>query len=73
MNLITFYAQEVRELLASIGARSIDEIIGRADLLTQVSRGAANLDDLDLNPLLITVDGSQKITYDRSKNTNLTK
>ena len=70
VNLITFYAQEVRELLASIGARSLDEIIGRADLLTQVSRGAAELDDLDLNPLLITVDGSQKITYDRSKPRN---
>jgi glutamate synthase (NADPH/NADH) large chain len=39
VNLITFYAQEVREILASIGARSLDEVIGRADLLTQVSRG----------------------------------
>ncbi len=39
VNLITFYAQEVREILAHIGARSMDEIIGRADLLTQVSRG----------------------------------
>ncbi len=67
VNLITFYAQEVREILASIGARSIDEIIGRADLLTQVSRGAAHLDDLDLNPLLITVDGASKIRYDRNK------
>jgi glutamate synthase (NADPH/NADH) large chain/glutamate synthase (ferredoxin) len=70
VNLITFYAQEVRELLASIGARSLDEIIGRADLLTQVSRGAAELDDLDLNPLLITVDGASRITYDRSKPRN---
>ncbi|WP_101339623.1 glutamate synthase large subunit [Cereibacter azotoformans] len=70
VNLITFYAQEVREILASIGARSMDEIIGRADLLVQVSRGAAHLDDLDLNPLLITVDGSNRITYDRSKPRN---
>ncbi|HMO06409.1 MAG TPA: glutamate synthase large subunit [Paracoccaceae bacterium] len=70
VNLITFYAQEVREILAQIGARSLDEIIGRADLLTQVSRGAAHLDDLDLNPLLITVDGSSRITYDRSKPRN---
>ena len=70
VNLITFYAQEVRELLASIGARSLDEIIGRADLLTQVSRGAAHLDDLDLNPLLITVDGASKIRYDRNKPRN---
>ncbi|MFN3936812.1 MAG: glutamate synthase large subunit [Gemmobacter sp.] len=70
VNLITFYAQEVREHLASIGARSLDEIIGRADLLTQVSRGAAHLDDLDLNPLLITVDGASRITYDRSRPRN---
>ncbi|MDO5614049.1 MAG: glutamate synthase large subunit [Paracoccus sp. (in: a-proteobacteria)] len=70
VNLITFYAQEVRELLAAIGARSLDEVIGRADLLTQVSRGAAHLDDLDLNPLLITVDGWDKIVYDRSRPRN---
>ncbi|RID90050.1 glutamate synthase large subunit [Gemmobacter lutimaris] len=70
VNLITFYAQEVREILASIGARSLDEIIGRPDLLSQVSRGSEALDDLDLNPLLITVDGSQKVTYDRSKPRN---
>jgi glutamate synthase (NADPH/NADH) large chain len=70
VNLITFYAQEVREILASIGARSMDEVIGRADLLSQVSRGSAHLDDLDLNPLLITVDGADQITYDRHKPRN---
>ncbi|MXW85899.1 MAG: glutamate synthase large subunit, partial [Boseongicola sp. SB0667_bin_21] len=67
VNLITFYAQEVRQILASIGARSLDEVIGRADLLSQVSRGSAHLDDLDLNPLLITVDGAEKIVYDRTR------
>ncbi|MDA0720506.1 MAG: glutamate synthase large subunit, partial [Proteobacteria bacterium] len=67
VNLITFYATEVREILASIGARSLDDVIGRADLLTQVSRGSAHLDDLDLNPLLITVDGAHKIRYDRHR------
>ncbi|MEH6835943.1 MULTISPECIES: glutamate synthase large subunit [Falsihalocynthiibacter] len=70
VNLITFYAQEVREILASIGARSMDEVIGRADLLSQVSRGSAHLDDLDLNPLLITVDGASQIVYDRNKPRN---
>jgi glutamate synthase (NADPH/NADH) large chain len=67
VNLITFYATEVREILAEIGAKSMDEIIGRADLLAQVSRGSAHLDDLDLNPLLITVDGAKEIIYDRNK------
>ena len=70
VNLITFYAQEVREILASIGARSIDEVIGRADLLSQVSRGSDHLDDLDLNPLLITVDGADRNTYDRDRPRN---
>ncbi len=72
VNLITFYAQEVREILARIGgARSLDEIIGRADLLSQVSRGAAHLDDLDLNPLLLTVDGgADSIVYNRDQPRN---
>ncbi|MFK7880247.1 glutamate synthase large subunit [Roseobacter sp.] len=70
VNLITFYATEVREILARIGARSLDEVIGRADLLAQVSRGSAHLDDLDLNPLLITVDGAADIVYDRNKKRN---
>ncbi|MBT8408340.1 MAG: glutamate synthase large subunit [Alphaproteobacteria bacterium] len=67
VNLITFYAQEVREILAGIGARSLDEVIGRADLLSQVSRGSAHLDDLDLNPLLITVDSDVPTTYIRDQ------
>ncbi|WP_299047679.1 glutamate synthase large subunit [uncultured Tateyamaria sp.] len=70
VNLITFYAQEVRELLAQIGARSLDDVIGRADLLAQVSRGSAHLDDLDLNPMLITVDGAADIVYNRDKERN---
>ena len=70
VNLITFYAQEVREILAQIGARSIDEVIGRADLLSQVSRGSDHLDDLDLNPLLISVDGADRINYNRDRERN---
>ena len=70
VNLITFYAQEVREILASIGARSLDEVIGRADLLSQVSRGSDHLDDLDLNPLLIRVDGSEEAVYDLNRPRN---
>jgi len=64
VNLITFYAQEVREVLASLGLRSMDEAIGRADMLAQVSRGNDYLDDLDLNPMLVTVDGASDIKYD---------
>ena len=65
VNLITFYAQEVREILAGIGAKSINEVVGRVDLLHQVSRGSAHLDDLDLNPMLIMVDGAKELKLDR--------
>jgi glutamate synthase (NADPH) large chain len=56
VNLFTFIAEEVRETLAALGARSIDEVVGRTDLLRQTRRGGAHLDDLDLNPLLMKVD-----------------
>lgn len=56
INLMTFIAEEVREILARLGYRSLDEVIGRTELLRQVSRGAEHLDDLDLNPLLAKVD-----------------
>ncbi len=56
INLMTFIAEEVRQLLALTGFASLNEIIGRTDLLEQISRGASHLDDLDLNPLLVRVD-----------------
>jgi len=59
VNLFTFIAEEVREILASLGLRSLNEAIGRTDLLKQVSRGSADLDDLDLNPILAKVDSSR--------------
>ena len=56
VNFFTFVAMEVREILASLGFKSLREVIGRTDLLHQVSRGSPNLDDLDLNPLLVQTD-----------------
>ena len=56
INLFSFIAEEVREILASLGFKSLDEIIGRADLLYQLNRGSSDLDDLDLNPVLTTID-----------------
>ena len=56
VNLFSFIAEEVRELLAQLGFRSLDQIVGRADLLHQISHGAGDLDDLDLSPLLVRAD-----------------
>jgi glutamate synthase (NADPH/NADH) large chain len=57
VQLFTHIAEEVREILASLGFTSLEQIIGRTDLLSQVSRGDAALDDLDLNPILVQVEG----------------
>ena len=54
VNYLFFVAEEVREILASLGLRSIEEAVGRTDLLEQ----RINLGDqwkaagLDLSPLL---------------------
>jgi len=56
VNLFSFVAEEVREILASLGARSLEDVIGHTELLTQVSRGSPHLDDLDLNPILVEPD-----------------
>jgi len=59
INLMTFIAEEVREILSRLGFSSLDEVIGRTELLRQVSRGAEHLDDLDLNPILAKVDADE--------------
>ncbi|HEX4296188.1 MAG TPA: glutamate synthase large subunit [Rhizomicrobium sp.] len=56
VNLFSFIAEDVREILASLGVRRLEDVIGRTDLLHQMSRGAEELDDLDLNPLLVRAD-----------------
>ena len=56
VNLFSFIAEEVREILASLGFKSLNEVIGRTDLLKQISKGSSNLDDLDLNPLFVQAD-----------------
>jgi len=67
VNLFTFVAEEVREILADLGFRSLDEVIGRTDLLRQVSRGASNLDDLDFNPLLVQADPGDNPRFCKEK------
>jgi glutamate synthase (ferredoxin) len=52
MAYLTFVAEEARQLLASLGLRSLDEAIGRVDLLRQRHTGDSRADALDLSPLL---------------------
>ena len=48
MNFMRFVAQELREIMASLGIRTVDELVGRTDLLKfrekQVTHRAASVD-----------------------------
>ncbi|MDE2181866.1 MAG: glutamate synthase large subunit [Alphaproteobacteria bacterium] len=70
VNLFSFIAEEVREILASLGMRRLEDVIGRTDLLAQISRGAEELDDLDLNPLLVQADPGNYARHSTQKGRN---
>jgi glutamate synthase (ferredoxin) len=50
---LCFIAEETRTILAGLGLRSLDEAIGRVELLRQKQTGDPRADSLDLSPLLV--------------------
>ena len=54
VHYLEYVAEEVRELLAGLGLRTLDEAIGRVDLLAQRVAGDPRADALDLSPLIET-------------------
>jgi glutamate synthase (NADPH) large chain len=54
MRIFTSIAQEVRQCLATLGARSLDEIIGQTELLKLLPGKTTQQHRLDLSPLLVS-------------------
>ena len=52
MNFFKFVAQETRELLAQIGVRSVDELVGRVDLIEILEGFTEKQKALDISPIL---------------------
>jgi glutamate synthase (NADPH) large chain len=53
INLMSFLAEDVREILAELGYATLDEVIGRTDLLHQLVHPTSDtINTLDLTPLL---------------------
>lgn len=78
MNFMTFVAQELREIMAHLGVRSVNELVGRADLLkvkSNTSRPRANM--LDYRNLLSNVlpqkDSSRHFNPEQAFNFHLEK
>jgi len=57
---LTHVAHEIRHILAGLGLRSLDDAIGRTDLLTQRATGDARADRLDLSDLLVDEGSSPR-------------
>jgi len=62
---LTHVAEEIRHILAGLGLKSLDDAIGRTDLLSQRTTGDARADRMDLSPLL-SDDGSEPRRFVRA-------
>lgn len=58
-NFMRFIAQDVREIMASLGIRTISELVGRSDLLTQSENAKSHwkAKDLDVSSVFYQPDG----------------
>ncbi|MED4205459.1 glutamate synthase large subunit [Neobacillus mesonae] len=77
VNFMRFIAQDVRELMAELGFRTINEMVGRSDLLNQSQQTSSHwkAKDLDLSPLLYQPEQAIKgqMFNQRSQNHRLEK
>jgi glutamate synthase (ferredoxin) len=62
MHFFGHLAEEIRELLAELGARSLDDIIGRSELLEQITTGSQRADQLNLEAMLVSPSGPGELT-----------
>lgn len=72
MAFFRYLAHEVREILASLGMRSLDDVIGRTDYLLQKRTDIPNADTLDLSPILAIPSGLEhlEISHQQGSNNN---
>ena len=60
-NFMRFIAQELREYMAKLGVRTVDEMVGRTDLLRQRTDLTGTTAKVDLSGILAQVPDSQTI------------
>ncbi|MFB6293593.1 MAG: glutamate synthase-related protein, partial [Halonotius sp.] len=60
INYMTFMAQELREIMAELGFRSLDEMIGRPELLEQRETDHEKAQHLDLSTVIAPTAGDQR-------------
>ena len=60
INYMTFVAQELREIMAELGFRSLEEMIGRPELLAQRETDHEKAKHLDLSSVIADQPGDQR-------------
>ena len=56
MNFFRFVAEEAREWMASLGVSTLDELIGRVELLERIEGNTSKQTQLDLSPIVYSDD-----------------
>ena len=66
INFMRFIAEELREYMAKLGVRTIDELVGRTDLLKLKEHVDSRYEKVDLSNILSNpyVNTKQKVTFD---------
>ncbi|WP_010284796.1 glutamate synthase large subunit [Bacillus timonensis] len=60
VHLMQFFAQEIREYMAALGFRTLDEMIGRTDILKPAKSNNWKAQKLDLSPILYEQPGDTR-------------
>ncbi len=69
VNFMRFIAQELREIMARLGMRTVDELVGRSDLLRVREDLTARQKEIDLSKILNNpfAGGREKVIFDPVK------
>ena len=64
MNFMKFIAEELREYMAALGVRTVDELVGRTDLLRMREKLPEGTVKLDLSLILNNPYQNEKAVFD---------
>ena len=68
MNYFRFIAEEVRQLMSTLGVRTMEALVGRVDLLQELDGDTAKQQRLDLSPILHSEDNGRAQTCQAERN-----
>lgn len=67
INFMRFVAEELREYMAKLGIRTLNELVGRSDLLKSIEASDSNTKHIDLSKIINCDFAREKINYDKKQ------